>query len=50
MLRWRQRAKLLAISDGETAILGLVSGCVMTTTKSVRQLAVYRKTGSDQRR
>ena len=41
MLRWRQRAKLLVMGDSDISILGLVSGCVTTTTKSVRQLAVY---------
>ena len=40
MLRWRQHAKLLVVGDGDISILGLVS-CVTTTTKSVRQLAVW---------
>ena len=33
--------KLLVIGDSDISILGLVSGCATTTTKSVRQLAVY---------
>ena len=31
----------LLLGDGDISILGLVSGCVTTTTQSVRQLAVY---------
>ena len=49
MLRWRQHARLLVIGDGDVSILGLVSGCVTTTTKSVRQLAVDENTGGNQR-
>ena len=31
----------LLSGDGDISILGLVGGCVTTTTQSVRQLAVY---------
>ena len=44
MLTWRQHGKLLVIGDGDISILGLVSGCVTTTTKKCASTSSVLKT------